>query len=54
MDRRGNDCAFYEKSPIFVFAEYIAMMGLWICAAYYAAKFLKNYKRLKNNARRET
>jgi hypothetical protein len=39
-----NQFAFldYEKSPIFVFAEYIAMMGLWICAAYYAAKFLSS------------
>jgi hypothetical protein len=38
-----NQFAFldYEKSPVVVFAEYIAMMGLWICAAYYAAKLLK-------------
>jgi hypothetical protein len=41
----------YEKSPVVVFAEYIAMMGLWICAAYYAAKFLKNYERHKNKRR---
>jgi hypothetical protein len=35
-----NQFAFldYGKNPIVVFAEYIAMMGLWICAAYYAAK----------------
>lgn len=49
-----NQFAFldYEKSPVIVFAEYIAMMGLWICAAYYAVKFLKNRERLKNNERR--
>jgi len=28
----------YEKSGILVFSEYIAMMGLWVFIAYYAAK----------------
>lgn len=30
----------YEKSALFVFAEYIAMMGFWIFTAYYAAKLV--------------
>jgi hypothetical protein len=49
-----NQFAFldYEKSPVFVFAEYIAMMGLWICAAYYAVKLLKNCERIRNTKRR--
>jgi hypothetical protein len=41
----------YEKSPVVVFAEYVAMMGLWIYAAYYAAKLLKSYERHKNKRR---
>jgi hypothetical protein len=49
-----NQFAFldYEKNPIVVFAEYIAMMGLWICAAYYVAKRLKNREHPKNNTRK--
>jgi hypothetical protein len=42
-----NQFAFldYEKSPLVVFVENTAMMGLWICAAHYAAKLLKHLKR---------
>lgn len=30
----------YEKSPVTVFAEYIAMMGFWVFVAYYILKIL--------------
>ena len=30
----------FEKSALSVFSEYIAMMGLWVCIGYYAAKGL--------------
>ncbi|MFP3043075.1 hypothetical protein LQZ19_14775 [Treponema primitia] len=38
----------FEKNALAVFAENTAMMGLWICAAYYAAKFLKKIHTTKN------
>jgi hypothetical protein len=31
----------FEKNAFAVFSEHIAMMGLWICAAYYIVKLLK-------------
>jgi hypothetical protein len=41
-----NQFAFldYEKSPVAVFADNIAMMGLWICVAHYAVKLLNHRK----------
>jgi hypothetical protein len=41
-----NQFAFldYEKSPVAVFADNIAMMGLWICVAHYAVKPLNHRK----------
>lgn len=30
----------YEKSAVFIFAEYMAMMGLWVFIAYYVSKAL--------------
>ena len=37
-----NEFAFfdYDKSAVQVFAEYIAMMGLWVWVSYYASKML--------------
>ncbi|MFP3041757.1 DUF4405 domain-containing protein [Treponema primitia] len=39
----------FEKNAFAVFAENTAMMGLWICAAYYAAKFLKKIHTTKKS-----
>ena len=30
----------YEKSVAFIFAEYMAMMGLWVFIAFYVSKVL--------------
>lgn len=32
-----------EQPLALFFGEYLAMMGLWVCFAYYAAKFLQKY-----------
>lgn len=39
----------YEKSAAIVFSEYMAMMGLWIFIAYYAAKVLGKLSAAKSN-----
>ncbi|MDR1657443.1 MAG: hypothetical protein LBT47_07800 [Deltaproteobacteria bacterium] len=44
----------YEKSPVTVFADHIAMMGLWICIGHYAAKLLKNRERHGKETERRT
>lgn len=45
----------YEKSPVSVFTEYMAMMGLWVFISYYVSKALgrlsasKSKRKEKNN-----
>ena len=36
-----------EQPLALFFAEYLAMMGLWVCIAYYAAKALQKYSQKK-------
>ncbi len=38
----------YEKSAVFVFAEYLAMMGVWVWIAYYAARGLEKISTIKS------
>ncbi|MEY8002007.1 DUF4405 domain-containing protein [Clostridium sp. Mt-5] len=49
-----NQFAFFdfEQSSVSVFAENIAMMGLWTFVAYYAAKLIQKplYKKRRQNA----
>ncbi len=40
----------YEKNAVFIFAEYMAMMGLWVFIAYYVSKVLG---RLSTSKRKE-
>jgi hypothetical protein len=39
------DC---EKSAVFIFAEYMAMMGLWVFIAFYVSKVLGNLSATKS------
>lgn len=38
----------YEKSAVLIFAEYMAMMGLWVFIAYYVSKALGKRSTLKS------
>lgn len=45
-----NEFAFFdfEKSAALVFAEYIAMMGLWVCIGYYVTKGIDQIRRAQD------
>lgn len=47
---RSQFVFFDIQQPLALFfAEYLAMMGLWVCIAYYAAKFLHKYNGRSRN-----
>ena len=45
-----NDRIFFDiKQPLpLFFGEYLAMMGLWVCIAYYGSRLLQKYSGKKN------
>ena len=43
------DC---EKSAVFIFAEYMAMMGLWVFIAFYVSKVLVKLSAAKYKRKR--
>lgn len=47
---RSQFVFFDMRQPLFLFfCEYVAMMGLWVCIAYYSAKLLQRISRKRYN-----